>query len=97
MAGVFKPGQLVKLDPMLVSDDSVLPLYNVPGGVVRSFGENVHVIGQLKATDVALVVARERTKAGEVYVLGPSGGGWAPAAFLKIVEEPKVDNASSSG
>lgn len=97
MAGLFKPGQLVTIDPMLMSSDNVLRLYNVPGGVMRVLAEDVRAIGFMKLGDVALVIARERTRAGEVYVVGPRGGGWAPGAFLKILVEVKGNNASPTG
>lgn len=96
MAGLFMPGQLVTTDPMMMSPESILTLYNVPGGVVRGIGDDVRAISFMKFGDIALVIARERTKAGEVYVIGPNGGGWAPPAFLKILVEPKVVNASPS-
>lgn len=96
MAGIFKPGQLVQIDPSMLSEGFNLELFNVPGGVPRLVGEKVNRIGTLKVGDVALVIARERTKAGDIYLLGPNGGGWAPAAFLKILVEPKVVNVSSA-
>ncbi len=85
MSGIFKPGALLQIDPAMLSAGSILQLFNVPGGVPRVPGEQVTAIGWLTVGDVALLVARERTKAGEVYVLGPNGGGWAPAAFLRIL------------
>lgn len=71
--------------------DEAVPLYNAPGGVSYA-----RVIGALRVVDVALVIAREPTKAGEVYVLGPNGGGWTPAALLKILVDPKVTNKTTA-
>ena len=86
MGGIFKPGQLVEVDPAMLEHGERLHLYNVPGGIVRVAKEQVRAVGWLVTGDIALLVARERTRAGEVYVLGPNGGGWAPGAFLRILQ-----------
>jgi len=39
-------------------------------------------IGILRQHDVCIIVAFERHDARNVYVLGPSGSGWIPGAFL---------------
>jgi len=74
---------------MLAPEDK-LPLFNVPGGVKRGEQDQIREIAWLGSRDVALVIYRERTVSGEVYVLGPHGGGWAPSAFLTIAKEPEA-------
>lgn len=84
----FRPGQLVGVNPDMVASGVRVDLFNLPGGVPRVIGaDQTRAIGWLVRGDVALVIAQERTKAGDVYVLGPHGGGWAPAAFLRILLE----------
>ena len=83
----FRPGQLVRVAADMLSAGGRLSLFNVPGGVARVAHDQVREIGVLLSGEVALVVWRERTVAGDVYVLGPHGGGWAPSAFLKILVE----------
>lgn len=76
MAGIFRPGQLVGLNE-LTSSTGTTELYNVPGGT-----DDVRIIGRLFSRDVALVVAVHQ-RGASVYVVGPSGGGWAFGAQLK--------------
>lgn len=87
MSGIFRPGQLVRVVPGMLGPREKLELFNVPGGIERVDADVDHVypIGWLMPHDVALIIGRERTLGGEVYVLGPHGGGWAPAALLKAM------------
>ncbi len=83
MSGIFKAGQLVR--PVAWNDETV-DLFNVPGGArPTANGEKARVIGRLEQKAVALVIAVERADGGSVYVIGPTGGGWAFGAFLTIV------------
>lgn len=91
MNGGFKPGQLVRTNSLMISENGRLDLFNVPGGIVRTVNDQVRCTAWLEPGDVALLVARERTVAGDVYVLGPHGGGWAPGALLRIISEPVVE------
>lgn len=87
MSGIFRAGQLVKVIPELLASDERLQLFNVPGGIERVEQDKgqVRAIGWLTNRDVALVIWHERTVGGDVYLLGPHGGGWAPSAFLRIL------------
>ncbi len=79
MAGIFRSGQLVGVNP-LTNPVGKVDLYSVPGG-----SDDVRVIGSLKPTDVALVISSYRG-GSSVYVVGPHGGGWAFGAFLKVIQ-----------
>lgn len=79
MAGIFRAGQLVGVNPSTNSGNNV-DLYSVPGG-----SDDVRIIGSLKPTDVALVISSYRG-GSSVYVVGPHGGGWAFGAFLKVIQ-----------
>lgn len=85
-ASVFVPGQLVQVTDRFFIDGEKLLLWNVPAGFSSVPGEEVRAIGWLVTGEVALVIARGTTKSGDVYVLGPHGSGWAPAAFLHAVQ-----------
>jgi hypothetical protein len=84
MSGIFKPGQLVKVNEAMMSSFDRLELFNVPAGIGVE-NDQVRIIGWLGIKDVALLVSRGRTLSGDVYVVGPNGGGWAPGAYLKII------------
>ena len=78
MAGIFRAGQLVTIDER-TSSTPTTELYSCPGGT-----EDVRVIGQLRAKDVALVVASWHGGTS-IYVIGPMGGGWTFGALLRVV------------
>lgn len=82
MSGAFKAGQMVS--PLDWHDDP-LDLFDVAPGRICAGAAEARVIGQLLPDDVALVVAIERSDGSSIYVIGPSGSGWAFGAFLKIV------------
>lgn len=87
MSGIFRAGQLVRVTPGMLARHDKLELFNVPGGIerVEQDRDQVRPISWLTCFDVALVIGRERTVGGDIYVLGPHGGGWAPAALLKAM------------
>jgi len=79
VAGIFAPGQLVKLVHWHAAD---CELNNIPGQVTNS---QVRVIGRLRHKDIAIIVALERADGRNLYVLGPDGGGWIPGGVIQAV------------
>lgn len=78
MAGIFRPGHLVRLNE-LTDPSETLPLHSVPGGTV-----DVRTIGRMTTNDIALVIG-VTAGCASVYVIGPGGSGWTFGAMLKLV------------
>jgi len=72
-------GDLVKLSP--IAGKSIL-LTSSPSPM-WAIGEIE--LGKVGQRDVCIIVALERHDARSVYVIGPTGGGWIPGAFLMHV------------
>lgn len=82
---LFRPGQLVKALDWI---DNGIGLLNTPYVHIDDADDRSREIGFLAIGAIAVIVATGRFDGAYLYVLGPTGGGWAPSAFLTIVQEP---------
>jgi len=77
MSGLFKAGQLVRIVDF---EEGPVYLWNEPGNL----NANARSTGMIRAKDVALVIALNRADGSNIYVVGPSGGGWTFGALLRM-------------
>ena len=80
----FNSGQLVTPLPWAAPEEGGMGLYNVPGGART---DDVRRVSQLLSTDVAMIVGGTSARDGNVYVIGPHGGGWTFVTLLRILRD----------
>lgn len=81
MNRIFRPGQLVQVNPDYVSPDTTLELLSEPGLSIKR-----KITGRLRNFDVGIIITVEATLSAHVYVVGTEGAGWTPSGVLKILQ-----------